>query len=102
MLVTLALLVIAGIGAVFYYSNNVEGDLVGDGNGTESCEPDWFTPTHPDSGDPYTSKDALREDVASASPEWNETQIEDYMSNAELRDTENRTQEIVQLQEGCM
>lgn len=97
MLVIFALLVIAGIGALFYYSNNVEGDLVGDGTG--DCEPDWFTPTHPDSGEPYTSKDALREDVAAASPEWNETQVNDYMSNAELRNTQNGT--IIQLQEGC-
>jgi len=96
---TLALLVIAGIGAVFYYTNNVEGDLVGDGDGSD-CEPDWFTPTYPDSGEPYTSKDTLREDVAAASPEWNESQVNDYMSNAELRNTENGT--IVQLQEGCV
>lgn len=98
MISILSILVIAGIGAVFYYTNNAEGTILGPGTGNE-CEPGWFTPTNPDTSEPYTSTDTLREDVVAASPEWNETQVNDYMSHAELRDTENGT--IVQLQEVC-
>lgn len=74
------------------------GSIVPDGDSSD-CEPNWFTPTDPETREAYTSKDIYREDVAAANPEWNETRVDQHMSNAELRDTENGT--IVQLEEGC-
>ena len=95
MLGILVVLVIAGIGAAFYYINNAEGAIIGDGNG---CEPSWFTPTHPGTQEPYTSTDALREDVVQQL-DLNQSETDQYMSNVELRNTENGT--ILQKEEVC-
>ena len=85
-----------GVFGLFYHFDIVEGSIIGDGS---NCQNGYFTPTDPETRDPYTSKDTLREDVTAANPEWNETRVDRYMNNAELRTTENGT--VIQLQEVC-
>jgi len=95
-MILFGILLIAGVSGLFYIIDNTEGSIIGDGS---NCQNGYFTPTHPDSREPYTSKDGLRQDVSADNPEWNETRIDRYMDNAELRITENGT--VVQLQEVC-
>lgn len=76
----------------------VPGSFVPDDSG--DCEPGWFTPTNPDTKEPYTSIDEFRSDVVEYT-ERNESEADQFIEvrNAELRTTENGT--IVQLQEVC-
>jgi len=94
----LILAAFAGVLALVSHFGLVEGTIMGDGTGSDGCEPGWFTPTHPGTQEPYTSTDALREDVLQNTG-MNETQVDRYMSNVELRNTENGT--ILQKEEVC-
>lgn len=73
------------------------GSIVPDG---DSCEGGFFTPTDPDTGEPYSSIDGFQSAVVEHT-EFNESGADRFVErrNAELRSTENGT--VVQLEEVC-